>query len=259
MKEFKIWTIYTINSFSQTTANRLSAIFLLLGKIIRFSLFLLFLTFFLQGTKGIGIFSREQIIFFYLSFNLSDTLSQFFFREAYRFRSLIINGSFDLILTKPVSPLLRVLLGGADLLDLIMLVLLSAITFSFAFQNFSINIFNFSIYVLLMLNGLIIAFTFHLLILGFGILTTSVENLIMVYRETSALLRIPVDLYVSPLRFVLTYILPLAIMFTFPAYALFGIINWKLILISVVFSLLLMYLSFKFWNFSLKKYSSAGG
>ena len=50
---------------------------------------------------------------------LIDVISQFLFREVYRFRPLVVSGEFDLVLVKPVSSLFRSLAGGADVIDLI--------------------------------------------------------------------------------------------------------------------------------------------
>lgn len=257
MKELKVWLKYTNNSFQQVLASRTSMIFLLTGKIIRVFLFLAFLFFLFNGAKGIGTYSRNQIIFFYLTFNLIDTLAQLFFREVYRFRALIVSGNFDFTLLKPVSPLLRVLLGGADVMDLIMLFLLIGACLVFSLNNFSVTPLNFLIFILLLLNGLIVAAAFHIFVLGIGIITTSVDHLIMIYRDMTSMLRIPVDLYMEPIRFILTFLLPLGIMITFPTKALLGILSINLIIISLVFGVVSLFLSLIFWNFSVKKYSSA--
>lgn len=257
MKEIKIWWLYTKNSFLQTLASRGGAVLLLAGKILRVGLFLVFLGFLFQGAKTLAGYSREQIIFFYLSFNLIDTLAQFFFREVYRFRQLVVSGNFDFVLLKPVNSLLRILLGGADILDLIMLIILLILTGSFASQNFSVNFSQIFLYFLLIINGLVIAAAFHIAVLGVGIITTSIDHLVMIYRDLTSMLRIPVDLYVDPVRFLLTFVLPLGLMITIPSKALLGLLDLNWILISLFFGAASLFLSLKFWRFSLRKYSSA--
>lgn len=257
MKEIKIWWLYTKNSFLQTLASRGGALLLFMGKILRVGLFLVFLGFLFQGAKTLAGYSREQIIFFYLSFNLIDTLAQFFFREVYRFRQLVVSGNFDFVLLKPASSLLRVLLGGADVLDFIMLVALLILTGGFAYQNFSLNFSQIFLYFLLIINGLVIAAAFHIAVLGIGIITTSIDHLVMIYRDLTSMLRIPVDLYVDPVRFLLTFVLPLGLMITIPSKALLGLLDLNWILISLFFGAASLFLSLKFWRFSLQKYSSA--
>lgn len=257
MKEFRIWIKYTSNSFQQTLANWPTASILLLGKIIRVILFLVFLGFLFKGANGIAGYSRTQIIFFYLSFNLTDTLAQLFYREVYRFRQLVVSGSLDYVLVKPLNPLIRVLMGGGDVLDLIMLCLLLTITAVFAVQNLTITFGSLTIYLALLANGFLIATAFHILVLGIGIMTTSVDHLTMIYRDMTSMMRIPVDLYIEPIRFLLTFILPLGIMITFPAKAFLGILSWQLILLSLAFGLVSFTLSLKYWNYAVKRYSSA--
>lgn len=257
MKELKVWFRYTANSFQQTIINRGFVALMMTGKILRILIFLLFLNFFLQGTKGIGSYNKEQIIFFYLSFNLVDTLAQFFFREVYRFREMVVSGNLDFVLLKPLNPLTRVLLGGGDLMDLGMLFLISGLTVWYGTANLGVDFGNWVLYLLLILNGLIIAAAFHILVLGIGVLTTSVDHLIMVYRDFGTMLRIPVDLYTQPLRAFLTFILPLGIMLTFPAKVLMGLLSLEMVAVSVVIALFLLFLALRFWKFTLKHYSSA--
>lgn len=257
MTEIKVWLKYTVNAFEQTLANRLLVVIFMLGKILRIALFVLFLNFLFQGTKGLAGYSKEQIIFFYLSFNLIDTLAQMFFREVYRFRSLVVSGNLDFVLLKPINPLVRVLLGGADVLDLMTLVLIGAATFYWGLNFISSNPGDWLIYILMVINGLVIAAAFHIFVLGIGVLTTVVDNLILLYRDFTSMLRLPVDVYTQPIRSLLTFIIPLGIMITFPAKVLMRLLSPQLIIVSVAVSLLLFYLSIIFWNFSLKRYTSA--
>lgn len=225
MKELKVWLKYTNNSFQQVLINRPLVAIFMTGKIVRVALFLVFLNFLFAGTRGIGGYNREQIIFFYLSFNLVDTLAQLFFREVYRFRSLATSGNLDFVLLKPLNPLVRVLLGGGDIMDLMMLVLILGVTIWWGWIYITTNPLNWLSYILLVLNGLLIAAAFHIFVLGVGVATLAIDHLIMVYRDFSSMLRIPVDLYVEPIRALLTFAIPLGIMITFPAKSLMGLLQ----------------------------------
>lgn len=257
MKEFRIWLMYTRNSFLQVLMQRNIVLIFMTGKILRVVLFLVFLNFLFQGTTGLAGYSKEQIIFFYLSFNLVDTLAQLFFREVYRFRPLIISGNFDFILAKPLNPLIRVLLGGGDVMDLMMLILITAATVWFGVSKITADPVNWLSYIFLVLNGLIIAASIHIFVLAVGVITISVDHLIGTFRDFSSMLRIPVDLYVEPIRALLTFAIPLGIMITFPAKSLMGLLEPKFFVISVGLGAVLFFLSLKFWHYSLKKYQSA--
>ena len=101
----KIWWLLTRDSFSVVLGQKVALSFFLIGKIIRFVFFIGFLVFLIKGTGGIAGFNSNQVIFFFLVFNVIDVLAQFFFREVYRFRPKIVSGDFDLTLSKPVNAL----------------------------------------------------------------------------------------------------------------------------------------------------------
>lgn len=259
IKFLKVWLIYTNNAFQQTLSNRLLVLVFMASKILRVLLFTVFLYFLFQGTSGIGGYDKNQIIFFYLTFNLIDTLGQFLYREVYRFRPLVVSGSLDFVLLKPVSPLTRVLLGGADVMDLLMLVILLTVILWFGISNITSDFNSWLFYFLMVINGLILATAFHIFVLGLGIITVAIDQLISLFRDFSSMLRIPVDLYTQPLRAILTFIIPLGIMITFPAKTLMGLISPISILMFITISITLLFLSLKFWKYSLKRYSSASG
>ncbi len=257
MKNFKIWRLYSTYNFQQVLTNRALMSIFLFGKFARIFMFLVFLYFIFQGATNLAGYSRQQILFFYLAFNFIDSLGQFFFREVYRFRPLVVSGNLDLVLTKPFNPLLKVLMGGADLMDLVMLFLITSALIWLGISGFTANLWMWIIFLILCLNSLILSAAFHILILGLGIVTVSIDHLIMIYRDLTALMRIPVDLYIQPLRFFLTFILPLGIMFTFPPQVLMGLLSWQMILVSFSLGLISLYLALIFWRYSLRHYQSA--
>ena len=257
MKSLKVWLLYTNYSFQQVLTNRVLMVIFMTGKAIRILMFLLFLTFIFQGAADIAGFDRRQIIFFYLVFNFIDTSAQLFFREVYRFRPLVISGNLDFVLLKPVNPLIRVLLGGADVMDLIMLGLIGIATVWFGAGFISSSLSHWLLFALLVLNGIILSAAFHITVLGIGIITVSIDHLIMIYRDLTALMRIPVDLYIEPIRSLLTFVIPLGIMFTFPAKALMNFLSWQMILVSFVMSVGSLSAALIFWRYSLRHYQSA--
>lgn len=257
IKSLRVWGFYTTSAYQQAFASRLAALLLLGGKILRIVVFTIFLLFLLSGIRDLAGFDKNQVIFFYLTFNLIDTLGQLFFREVYRFREMIIEGNLDGVLVKPVNPLIRVLLGGTDPLDLIMLILLIGVTAYWGVNFISQNPINYLIYTLLILNAFLLSAAFHIFVLGLGIFILSVDHIIFTYRDFANLLRVPVDLYKQPLRFTLTFLIPLGIMYTFPAKALMGVLNPVYLIISFGIGGLFLLLALWFWKYSLKYYQSA--
>lgn len=260
MKKFKqylkIWWLMSRNSFSMILSQKTAMVFFLTGKIIRFVFFVGFLYFLLLGTKNLAGYTPNQTIFFFLGFNLIDVISQFFFREAYKFRPKIISGDFDLVLEKPISALFTVLMGGADIMDLITIPPLILATY-YVGSLLDPNFLGVILFLLLLINGLVIATAFHIAVMSLGIITFEIDHTIMIYRDLTSLGRFPVDIYKQPLQGILTYLLPVGIMMTLPAKALMGLVSFRGVAWSFFISAVLIFLAIRFWNYSLTRYTSA--
>jgi ABC-2 type transport system permease protein len=253
---FKIWLILSKNAFLIWLSQAKLLLLFLTGKVLRFGFVLVFLFFLFKGTNSLVGYNANQVIFFYLTFNLIDIFSQFLFREVYRFRQLIVSGNFDLVLTKPLSPLFRSLMGGADLIDLITLPpLIWAVVYVGRMLN--PDTLHTTYYILLLLNGFLIATAFHIAVLALGIITLEIDHTIMIYRDLTNLARFPIDIYKEPLKGILTYLIPVGVMISLPSKALMGLVSLPAVFWSLGLGMMALYLSIKFWHFALTKYTSA--
>ncbi len=244
------------NSFMSWLSQKAVLSIFLAGKVLRFLMFFGFLFFLLKGTKNLAGYNLNQTIFFFLIFNFVDVIAQFLFREVYRFRPLVVNGSFDLVLAKPMSALFRVLMGGADVIDLLTI---PPLIFAIYWVGNLLHPtpMQLVLFLLLLINGLLIATAFHIAVLGLGIITLEIDHTVMIYRDLISLGRLPVDIYKEPLRSILTYLIPVGIMVTLPAKALMGIISPAGVILSLAIGILGIILAIRFWRFALTKYASA--
>lgn len=244
------------NSFLSVVGQKLSLVIFLSGKILRFVFFISFIFFLLGGTKSLAGYNLNQTILFFMSFMLIDVISQFLFREVYRFRPLVVTGEFDLILIKPVSSLFRSLAGGADVIDLITIPPLFILTYIVG-SALQPSFYQIVLFILLLLNGLVIATAFHIAVLSLAIITLEIDHAVMIYRDLVSLGRFPVDIYKEPLRGILTYIVPVGIMITVPAKELIGVITMEGVLVSFAVGIIGFLAAIKFWNYALRFYTSA--
>ena len=251
-----IWWLMSKNSFVVVLYSKLSLFIFLAGKIFRFTFFLLFLFFLIKGTRSLAGYNFQEVAFFFLIFNLIDIGAQFLFRETYRFRSLVVSGDFDLVLVKPMSALFRSLMGGADVIDLITIPPL-IVAICYIGHGLNPSLLNTAYGILLILNAFLISAALHIIILGIGIITLEVDNLMMIYRDFTSLGKLPVDIYRQPVRFAITYLIPIGVMVTFPAKALLGLVSFWGVVSSLVLSLVLIFLAIRFWNYALTRYTSA--
>lgn len=237
-------------------SQKLSFSFFLTGKILRFIFFFLFLFFILKGANTLAGYNANQAIFFFLVFNIVDVLSQFLFREVYRFRPMVVKGDFDFVLIKPINSLFRVLLGGADVIDFITIPPLIIVTI-YVGSLLHPSALNVVYFVLLLINAFLIATAFHIIVLSLAIITLEIDHMVMIYRDLTSLGRLPIDIYKQPLQGFLTYLIPVGIMITLPAKAIMGIVGPAGILTAFLVGIVAIFISLKFWNFALKKYTSA--
>jgi len=256
-KYLKVWLNLTSASFQSFFLSRVGAVLFLSGKIIRFSFYLLFLVMLVSKSSLLAGFTLWQVIFFYMTYNLIDSTTQMLFREVYRFRSQVLSGDFDYILLKPVNPLFRILFGGADFLDLITLVPFCLFIIFVGTKISGVTIIGVFLYIALVLNALVIATSFHIFVMALAVLTTEIDHAIMIYRDFISMGRMPVDIYAEPLRFFITFIIPVGLMMTFPVKAMSGLISFSGIITAFVIALGLLFASMGFWRFALSRYTSA--
>jgi ABC-2 type transport system permease protein len=252
----KIWLRLTLSSFQTAFVSRIGAALFTIAKVLRFIFFVLIVLLVVTRTKSLVGYTLNQSLIFFLTFNVIDTLSQLLFREVYRFRPKIVNGDFDLTLIKPMNPLFTVLLGGADPMDLMMLVPYLGILLMLIFQ-IQFSLISVLFYLLLLFNSFLIATAFHIFVLALGILTTEIDHAIMIYRDVTSMARFPVDIYREPLRGFITFIIPIGIMMTFPPKALFGLLSPIFIILSFAIGTLFIHLSLRVWHYALTQYASA--
>jgi len=257
MRYLSLWLKITTQTTQVAFASRLGVALFTLGKVIRFVFFILFLFLLTSKTRTLGGYTIWEVLLFFLTFNVIDIIAQFLWREVYRFRTYIVSGSFDMVLTKPISPLLRVLFGGSDALDLITLVPLVIFMAYVATQIGDISIINVIVYILLIANGLIIALSFHIFVLALGVITTEVDNAIWIFREITQLGRFPLNIYPKAVGLIFTFVIPVAAMITIPTNSLMGILSPAGVIICICLSGIFLSLSLLSWKEALKRYASA--
>lgn len=257
-RNFKIFLLLSIFSAKTAIQHRVGIISFVLGKIMRFIFYLLFIFFLVSRTKFLAGYSLQQTIIFFLTFNFIDTMTQLLFREVYRFRPLIVNGEFDSVLIKPYHPFIRILIGGIDIMDLITIFPYLGVLIYFIFQA-HLHPINILLYTGFMINALFLATGFHILILAIGILTTEVDNTVWMYRDFTKMLSLPIDIYKEPIRSFLMFGIPIGIMMAVPVKVLFGLLTTNMYIISIVISITFLLFAFGLWNMALKRYQSWGG
>jgi len=257
MKLLKIWLMVSSRAAQSQLINPYSALIFVLGKLIRFVLFFVFLFKILSTSGSLAGHGPEVVIVFFLVFNLIDILTQFLFRGVYRFRPLIVSGDYDLDLLKPLPSFFRPIFGWTDILDLVTLIPFWLYFFWFLAINNFLSPINLLLFFFLIINSLFLSFAFHLFVCGICILTTEIDHLIWVYRDLTSMARFSTDIYPRIIQNLLTFTIPVVVLITIPAKALLGLVSWWGIALSLMVGFLGLWVSFRFWKYALVRYSSA--
>ncbi len=242
-------------SFLVQAESFISSLGYLLGKCVRIGFFLFFLFSIFRHTDAIAGYSIKEIALFFITFNVVDIVAQLFFRGIYGVRGLIREGDFDYFLIQPVSPLFRVAFNTVDFLDVLMIFPILGLA-AFIIRQLDVSFLQIVLYVILSLNGLLIAAAIHIAVASMAVLTQELENTIWIYRDLMTLGRFPSDIYSAPMRGILTFIVPVAVMISFPAKACLGMLSPYWLLHAFFMAMTSLTLSLHFWRFATRRYTS---
>ena len=254
----KAWAILAKNNLQNQLLTPSSSVLFIIGKFFNF-VFTIFTIYAIFGqTSSIRGYQLNQAIIVVIVYNLLESISAFLFRSLYTFRPILLRGDFDMDLLKPLPSYFRPILSGPDFLDLPLIVVqLGALIYYFSKFHFFVSLPVFGLSAVIFVNSIILAFSIHLSIAAFSIVTTEVDSLVALYRNFGRAAVVPTDIYSGTFRFILNYIVPFTVLFTLPAKALLNILSTQGVIYSCLFSYTFFMLAVNFWRFSLRKYTSA--
>lgn len=255
----KVWQHFGKNALQETFVNRGTNSLFIFGKIIRLIMSLLFLFLIRENVQSFAGYTSDELVVFFLTYQILDLISQVVYRGVYIFGNLVRSGELDFMLSKPINPLFRALIGKPDINDFIFLFpnLLIA-GYIISILDLNITLWSAIWYLILLINAFLIVTALHILVLVVGILTTEVDGIIWIYRDLSHLGSFPVSIYMQPLKFALFFLIPIGMMTTIPTEIFLGIEpSYSLFWVFLV-GIGSLIVSLKTWNWALKQYSSTG-
>ncbi|KXK11804.1 MAG: hypothetical protein UZ22_OP11002000250 [Microgenomates bacterium OLB23] len=258
-KYFEIFWLLSRYSVMTSMQSKVSVALFTVAKLIRFAMFFFFIYYLITHTNTIKGYSADQALIFFLTFSIIDSVSQALFREVYRFRQMVISGELNSVLVKPYPALLRVLVGGVDPMDLVISVGYVCMAAYILYFIPNISAVSLWLYAGFVVNSMVLAAAFHVAVLAFAIITTDVDHGILIYRDVVSAGRFPLEIYKEPMRSILTFVVPVGIMMSFPSQAVFGTLGILQGTVGVILSFGALWLSLGFWRIALRRYQSWGG
>jgi ABC-2 type transport system permease protein len=167
-------------------------------------------------------------------------------------------GTLDFTLTKPRDAQFLISISQIRIWRLIdifmgMGVLLTALIY----RGLTIEIIDVLLFVLVLFTGCTIIYSFWLMLATLTFWFLRIENILVIFQSMYEAGRWPIGIYPQWLRFVLTFLVPVAFAITVPAEALSGRLTTENIITSIILSLFMLTFSRWFWKRGLKNYSGA--
>jgi ABC-2 type transport system permease protein len=170
----------------------------------------------------------------------------------------IRDGTFDFVLTKPVNAQFISSLRNIIVWRLVDVIIgLGLIMYALGELHVSPTFDQIVFFGGMLISGTVIVYSIWLVMVSLAFWFVKIDNITELFYAFYEAGRYPVTIYRGAVRVLLTYLVPIAFVTTFPASALLGRLDQTTMLIGFVFAVGLFILSNRFWNFALRYYSSA--
>lgn len=170
----------------------------------------------------------------------------------------IWDGKLDYLLLKPIYSQVLVSMRKIQtwrIFDIIVGFVLLGTVFARLGQKLSLT--NVTLFVLTFVTGVVIIYSFYMVLTTIALWTIKMENLPLVFESLFDTGRWPVGVYPLWLRISLVVIVPIAVAVTIPAQALIGIISLPLLVAGILFAGFMFVFSCWFWRFGIRYYTGA--
>jgi ABC-2 type transport system permease protein len=168
------------------------------------------------------------------------------------------DGMLDFMLVKPADSQLLNSLQSVDIWRLIDIGLgLGVLVTALVRLGTQIGPLRAGLFIGMLLTGSAIIYSFWTMLATLSFWFVRVENILEIFRSMYEAGRWPVSLYPPWLRFVLSFIVPVAFVTTVPVEALTGRLSPTTLVIAALLAVFLLVVSRLFWKVGLRQYSGA--
>ncbi|MCL4395155.1 MAG: ABC-2 family transporter protein [Chloroflexi bacterium] len=170
----------------------------------------------------------------------------------------IRDGTFDFVLTKPVNAQFIASLRNIVIWRLTdVLIGLGLIAYALAQLHVVPSAVQIVLFFLMLVAGSLIVYSLWLTMVSLAFWFVRLDNFTELFYGFYEAGRYPITIYRGVIRAVLTFVVPIAFVTTFPASVLLGRIDRETIAIGFALAAGLFVVSNRFWTFAIRHYSSA--
>ncbi len=213
-----------------------------------------------SNTLGIPGWTLYEFLLFQGTLTLVLGLGHSFaFRFAWEVMDMVRNGELDKVMVKPLKPLTYLMLGSfnfpgmAEIFAGLVIIIYALLNLNLGFTL------NYIPYIAFILLAVLFQFGVATLISASSILFIKSWALFDIWMHMINFARYPSIIFSVAIRFLITFIFPVAIASFYPAAALLGRLSLAETLLPMLAVILFYIVSRLLWYLAMKKYTSAGG
>ncbi|HET6319189.1 MAG TPA: ABC-2 family transporter protein [Chloroflexota bacterium] len=211
-----------------------------------------------QYTDEIAGWSRAELLVLLGVFWIFNALWDLLLDGLTRLSNDVRHGTLDFILLRPVSAQFLISLRQVGLLEILNVLLgIGLVAYAGNLAGIEWSVGGVALATLLGLSGLVGIYALRFMIVTCAIWLVSVQNLHDILHPVFQMGQYPVTFFKGWVRLVLTFVVPVAFATTFPAQALLGTLDLRLIPVAPAVAAATLYASHRFWHFALRHYTSA--
>lgn len=257
-KYFRIYKIFLQNAISHQSQYRANTwMQVILNLVWVFMIFIFIETFFLH-TENLGGWQKHEVYLLSLTWILVVEVTFLLFSGLRDLPADINEGNIDLFLAKPADKLFLISTRKVYFISLYQIIFIIPIFIWFFIKNDIFYSWTQSILaVVLVFSALLIQYAVLLFINTLSFWLERFDNINELWLVTHEVGKYPIHVLPKIIQVVFLTFVPIAFTAYVPVATLIG--QWRMLyaLLAIVFSFVLFFLSLYFWNFAIKRYSSA--
>lgn len=214
-----------------------------------------------QAGKSIGGFSADEILIFIGTFVLcTGFYAGLYMMNLFQLSWLVRDGSFDLILTKPVSSMFLATFRRSDLALFLLDVIAGLVLVGIGIARLGLHVDVGLVlgYAFFTASGAAVGYALWLLPMTLVFRMVNADSIAGVADSFWDFNNVPMVIYDQVGRFIGVFLVPIFVITNFPSLFLLGRIPWEYVVWAVVAPPLFLGLTSWAWQSGLKKYCSGG-
>ena len=259
VRYLKIWWGFFETSFMEDIEYRANMVIKIIVDVIwyagQFSVFEVLY----RHTDSIGGWAHDQTRVFMGSLFVMDSIYMVLFHENLDHLSWMVKkGELDLLLTKPISSQFMVSCKKVNVTYIGNIILTSLFLFwAVSKLQTSVGLGQILLFIVSIIFSLSVTYAFRMCFAILSLIFQNAQYITFVWYQLYRFGTRPDAMYPNFLRYALLSFVPVAFIASVPSRFLVEGIQWDLFFGGIIVSCTLLFLTSKFWNFALKKYSSA--